>query len=193
MEKNVECECFAIRFFLYEITYFENYSNGIVNINRKCCSMQVYFVEVCRRTVEMITMYCVSITPVSSVVPILVNNIFLTLAVNISKILVIYFHYSIHALRIKMYFKEDYKCQINFVQTLVFYSVNYQSRFDTGWTLHIYCWKKVGFVVQTLVFYSRLPGLNRHWIDLVHPLSENYFFHSPKKVGPVVHPTLHKR
>ena len=37
---------FTIRFFPYEITYFENYSNGIVNINRKCCSMQVYFVGV---------------------------------------------------------------------------------------------------------------------------------------------------
>ena len=47
--------------------------------------------------------------------------------------------------------------------------------------------------VQTLVFYNRLPGLNRHWIDLVHPLSENYFFHSRKKVGLVVHPTLYKR
>ena len=40
--------------------------------------------------------------------------------------------------------------------------------------------------VQTLVFYSRLPGLNRHWIDLVHPLSVNYFFHSRNKVGPIV-------
>ena len=44
MKKNVECKCFTIRFFPYEITYFENYWNGIVNINRKCCSMQVYFV-----------------------------------------------------------------------------------------------------------------------------------------------------
>ena len=43
-----------------------------------------------RRTDEMITMYCVGTTPVSNVVPIQVTNIFLTLAVNISKILVIY-------------------------------------------------------------------------------------------------------
>ena len=41
-------------------------------------------------------------------------------------------------------------------------------------------------VVQTLVFYSQLPGLNRHWINLVHPLSVNYFFHSRNKVGPIV-------
>ena len=41
-------------------------------------------------------------------------------------------------------------------------------------------------VVQTMVFYSRLPGLNRYWIDLVHPLSENYFFHSRNQVGPIV-------
>ena len=41
-------------------------------------------------------------------------------------------------------------------------------------------------IVQTLVFYSRLPGLNRYWIDLVHPLSVNHFFHSRKKVGPIV-------
>ena len=41
-------------------------------------------------------------------------------------------------------------------------------------------------VVQTLVFYSRLPGLNRHWIDLVHPLSGNDFFHSRNKVGSIV-------
>ena len=33
-------------------------------------------------------------------------------------------------------------------------------------------------VVKTLVFYSRLSELNGHWIDLVHPQSENYFFHS---------------
>ena len=38
-------------------------------------------------------------------------------------------------------------------------------------------------VVQTLVFYCRLPGLNRHWIDLVHPLSENYIFYSRNKFG----------
>ena len=47
--------------------------------------------------------------------------------------------------------------------------------------------------VQTLVFYRRLPGLNRHRVDLVHQLSANYFFHSRKKVGPIVHPTLYKR
>ena len=47
----------------------------------------------CRRTVEMITMYCVGTTPVSNVVSILVTNIFSTLAVNISKILLIYFYY----------------------------------------------------------------------------------------------------
>ena len=41
-------------------------------------------------------------------------------------------------------------------------------------------------IVQTLVFYSQLPGLNRHWLDLVHPLSVNYFFHSRNKVGPIV-------
>ena len=35
--------------------------------------------------------------------------------------------------------------------------------------------------------------MNRHWIELVHPLSGNYFFHLPKKVGPFVHPTLYKR
>ena len=46
-----------------------------------------------RRTVEMITMYCVGTTPVSNVESILVTNIFSTLAVNISKILVIYFYY----------------------------------------------------------------------------------------------------
>ena len=40
-------------------------------------------------------------------------------------------------------------------------------------------------VAQTLIFYSRLPGLNRHWLDLVHPLSENYFFHSRNKFGPI--------
>ena len=48
------------------------------------------------------------VTPVSNVVPILETNIFTTLAVNISKILVIYFYYKIHVLRIKTYFKEDY-------------------------------------------------------------------------------------
>ena len=37
-----------------------------------------------------------------------------------------------------------YQCRINFVQTLVFYSVNYQSRLDTGWTLYIYC-RKITF------------------------------------------------
>ena len=69
-----------------------------------------------------------------------------------------------------------YQCEINFLQTLVFYSVNYQSRLDTGWTLYIYRRKMTFFtvgrrlgllitnIVQTLVFYSRLPGLNRHWI-----------------------------
>ena len=95
----------------------------------------------CRRTVEMITTYCVSRTLVVNVVPILVTNIFLTLAAKISKILVIYFYYWIHVLRVKKYFKEDYQYRINFVQALVFYGVNYQSRFDTGWILHIYCRK----------------------------------------------------
>ena len=41
----------------------------------------------CRRTVEMITMYCLGTTPVSNVLSILITNIFSTLAVNISKIL----------------------------------------------------------------------------------------------------------
>ena len=41
-------------------------------------------------------------------------------------------------------------------------------------------------IIQTLGFYSRLPGLNRHWLDLVHPLSENYFFDSRNEVGPIV-------
>ena len=41
-------------------------------------------------------------------------------------------------------------------------------------------------IVETLVFYSQLLGLNRHWLDLVHPLSVNYFFHSRNKVGPIV-------
>ena len=43
----------------------------------------------CQRTVKMIAMYCVDTTPVSNIVPILVTNIFSTLAVSISKILVI--------------------------------------------------------------------------------------------------------
>ena len=30
-------------------------------------------------------------------------------------------------------------------------------------------------IVQTLVYNSRLPGLNGRWIDLMHPMSENYF------------------
>ena len=84
------------------------------------------------------------------------------------------------------------------VQTMECYSVNYQSKLDTRCTMHIYC-RKITFstvgirmgqlfpnIVQTLVFYSRLPGLNRHWIDLVHPLSENYFLHSRNKVRPIV-------
>ena len=53
-----------------------------------------------------------------------------------------------------------YQSRINSVQTLVFYSINYQSI--------------------------------RHWVDFVHLLSENNFFHSRKKVGSVVHPTLCK-
>ena len=48
-------------------------------------------------------------------------------------------------------------------------------------------------VVQTLVFCSQPPGLNRYWIDLAHSLLENYFFHSQKKVGPIVLHTLCKR
>ena len=58
---------------------------------------------------------------------------------------------------------------------------------EEGWAC---CTSKI---VQTLVFDSRLPGLNRHWIDLVHPLSVNYFFHSRNKVGPLfpnIVPTL---
>ena len=47
----------------------------------------------CRRTVEMITMYCVGTIPVSNVVSILVTNIFSTLAANISKIMFMYFYY----------------------------------------------------------------------------------------------------
>ena len=47
----------------------------------------------CRRTVEIITLYCVGTTWVFNVLPIVVTNIFSTLAVNISKILVIYFYY----------------------------------------------------------------------------------------------------
>ena len=47
-------------------------------------------------------------------------------------------------------------------------------------------WACTSNIVQTLVFYSRLPGLNRHWLDLIHPLSENYFFHSRNKVGPII-------
>ena len=43
----------------------------------------------CRRTVKMITMYCVGTTPVSNVVLILATTIFSTIAVNISNILVI--------------------------------------------------------------------------------------------------------
>ena len=58
----------------------------------------------------------------------MVTNKFSTLAVNISKILIIYFYYWIHVLRVKTYFKEDYQCGINFVQTLIRYSVNYQSQ-----------------------------------------------------------------
>ena len=44
----------------------------------------------CQRIVEIITMYCVGTQPISNVLLILVTNIFSTLAVNISKILVIY-------------------------------------------------------------------------------------------------------
>ena len=55
-----------------------------------------------RRIVEMIMMYCVGTAPVSSV-----TNIFSTLVDKITKILVIYFFYWIHVLRIKTYFKED--------------------------------------------------------------------------------------
>ena len=81
-----------------------------------------------RRIVEMITMYRVRTTTVSNVVPILVTSILSTLAVNISKILVIYFYYQIHVLRVKTQFKEDYQCRINCVQILVCYSVNYTTR-----------------------------------------------------------------
>ena len=112
----------------------------------------------------MITMYCVGTTPVSNVVSILVTNIFSTLAVNFSKILIIYFYYWIHALRLNTFT----------VGKLLF------PHSEEGWAC---CTPNV---VQTLVFCSRLLGLNRHWLDLVHPLSENYLFHSRNKVGPIV-------
>ena len=69
------------------------------------------------------------------------------------------------------------QCRINFVQTLVFYSVNYQSRLDTGWTLYIYC-PKITFstagrrlghlfpnIVPTLVINSRSSTLDQHLAD----------------------------
>ena len=58
---------------------------------------------------------------------------------------------------------------------------------EDGWTC---CTPSV---VQTLVFNCRLPELNRHWVDLADLLSQNYFFHSRKKFGPVLHPPLYKR
>ena len=70
-----------------------------------------------------------------------------------------------------------YQCRINFVQTLVFYSLNYQSRLDTGWTLYIYC-RLVTFptvgrrlgqlfpnIVPTLVINSRSPTSDQHLTD----------------------------
>ena len=80
-----------------------------------------------------------------------------------------------------------------------YFTVLIISQLDIGWTLYIYCriitLSTVGLrlsqlfpnIVQTLVFHSRLLGLNRHWIDHVHLLSENYFFHSRIKVGPIVY------
>ena len=62
----------------------------------------------------MITMYCVGTTPVSNVVSILVTNIFSTLSVNTSKILVIYFYYGTHVLRLKTFFKEDYTLKTDY-------------------------------------------------------------------------------
>ena len=62
----------------------------------------------------MITMYFVGTIPVSNVVSILVTNIFSTLAVKISKILVIFFYYLIHVLRLKTFFKEDYTLKTDY-------------------------------------------------------------------------------
>ena len=69
------------------------------------------------------------------------------------------------------------QCRINLVQTLVFYSVNYQSGLDTGWTLYIYC-RKITFstvgiklgqlfpnIVPTLVINSRSPTSDQHLTD----------------------------
>ena len=98
----------------------------------------------CQRTVGTITMYWVRTTPVSNVVPILLTNIFSSLAVNIFQILIKYFYCQIHVLRVKTYFKEDYQCRINSVHTLLFYKVNFQGRLNTGWTLYIYC-RKITF------------------------------------------------
>ena len=91
----------------------------------------------CRRKVGMMTLYSVGTTPISNLLLILITNIFSTSAINISKIQVTYFYYKIHVLWVKTCFKEDYQCRINFLQTFACYSVNYQSRLDTGWTLHI--------------------------------------------------------
>ena len=85
----------------------------------------------CRRTVEMITICCLGTTPVSNVLPILLTNKYWLYTVII-------------VLRVKTYFEEDYQCRINFVQTLVFYSVNYKSRLDNRCTLHIRC-RKITF------------------------------------------------
>ena len=50
------------------------------------------------------------------------------------------------------------------------------------------------FLIQNITIENlQFNFLTRICGDLVHPLSENYFFHSRKEVGPVVHPTLYKR
>ena len=77
------------------------------------------------------------------------------------------------------------------LKTSFFVWLCYQSRLDTGWTLHIYCrkitfstlGKRLGLLFALRcknagILQSTLPRLNRHWIDLVHPLSDNYFFYS---------------
>ena len=87
----------------------------------------------------------------------------------------------------------------------MYFTADYRGWIDTGKTLYIHC-RKITFstvgirlgqlfpnIVKTLVFYSQMPGVNSHWIDLVRPLLENYFFQSGKKVGPVVKPNIVKK
>ena len=74
-------------------------------------------------------------------------------------------------------FFKVYECRISFVQTSVFYSVNYQKRVDTGWTLYIYC-QKITFstigirlgqlfpsIVASLVINGRSPTSDQHLAD----------------------------